>query len=233
MPNRIGHRVANAGRSLALTSSMQTQFAGAAHGIVPCRSMRAGSPDTEVSMRAPRRRRLTIVHDVFAEPPRERSVFGESARRAGYSTQQQRQLSDKLETCRHGGAFGQVENLPPRGRFRTSWKLAATGALSDKLKTCHHGGSTRPAEQDWASCHLRLATAGRWRGSGIVPGGLGREAYALRTRVLRLAQQRGEDFSQLCRLQWHPDHAATRVLLNVVGHIPLCGIDQKHGWDIT
>ena len=146
---------------------------------------------------------------------------------------------------------GQVENLPPQGdarsvppgglvtarsssvNFRTSWKLAATGALSDKLKTCHHGGSTRPAEQDWASCHLRLATAGRWRGSGIVPGGLGREAYALRTRVLRLAQQRGEDFSQLCRLQWHPDHAATRVLLNVVGHIPLCGIDQKHGWDIT
>jgi len=110
------HRVANARRSLASTSSMQTQFAGAAHGIVPCRSTRAGFPDTEVSIRAPRRRRLTIVPGVFAEPPRERSVFGESARRAGFSTQQQRQLSGKLETCRHGG------------RSRISWKLAATGA---------------------------------------------------------------------------------------------------------
>ena len=74
--------------------------------------MRAGSPDTEVSMRAPRRRRLTIVPDVFAEPPRERSVFGESARRADSSTQQQRQLSDKLETCRHGVAHSMLPSGP-------------------------------------------------------------------------------------------------------------------------
>ncbi len=47
----------------------------------PLPTTRAGSPNTEVSIWAPRRTRRTIIPDAFAEPPSERSVFGEPARR--------------------------------------------------------------------------------------------------------------------------------------------------------
>ena len=51
----------------------------------PCRTTRAGSPNTEVSMWAPRRSRRTIIPVAIAEPPSERSVFGEPARRTSRS----------------------------------------------------------------------------------------------------------------------------------------------------
>ena len=47
----------------------------------PFPTTRAGSPNTEVSIWAPRRTRRTIIPNAFAEPPSERSVFGEPARR--------------------------------------------------------------------------------------------------------------------------------------------------------
>jgi hypothetical protein len=56
---------------------------------------------------APRRSTRTIVLNAVAEPPCERSVFGEPARRTEFSTQEQLELSDTLK------------NVPPQGNVNS------------------------------------------------------------------------------------------------------------------
>jgi hypothetical protein len=62
--------------SLGKRSLLVLRFASCEAGI-----RQGGLPEHRSEHQAPRRRRRTIITDAVAEPPSERSVFGEPARR--------------------------------------------------------------------------------------------------------------------------------------------------------
>ena len=73
-----------AGSSTAHTTPPQAPINARKHSAIlnrPLPTTRAGSPNTEASIWAPRRRSRTIIANAVTEPPSERSVFGEPARR--------------------------------------------------------------------------------------------------------------------------------------------------------
>jgi hypothetical protein len=62
-----------------------------------------GLPEHRSEHQAPRRRKRTIVPDAVAEPPSERSVFGEPARRGGVDS---RKNTGKTGVCKVGLGSG-------------------------------------------------------------------------------------------------------------------------------